>query len=96
MGRLTVELMRQTCQGSFGFFRLVNRAALRAEGFEDFPAYARSLNERFPIQLEGDPHPRVREGALCLNEPDRAQVCLAVFHVSRTLGSLLSDHNFEL
>ena len=83
MGRLTVELMRQTCQGSFGVFRLVNRAVLRAEGFDDFIAYARSLTERFPLQLQSEPAPRIREGAICLNEPARAQAGLAIFHVSR-------------
>ncbi|HEY6167924.1 MAG TPA: hypothetical protein VI454_07785, partial [Verrucomicrobiae bacterium] len=85
MGRVTVELMRQTCQGSFGLFRLLNRAGLRAEGVNDFPAYARSLSERFPLRLEGEPNPRIREGALCLNDPARAQVCLAEFRVNRTL-----------
>ena len=88
MGRVTVELMRQTCQGSLGLFRLINRAAVRAEGFENFPAYAGSLSEHFPLELEGEPNPRIREGALCLNDPARASVCLAVFHVSRTLASL--------
>jgi uncharacterized ferritin-like protein (DUF455 family) len=91
MGRVMVELMRQTSQGSFGLFRLFNRAAVRAEGFENFHAYARSLSERFPLQLEGDPNPRIREGALCLNDPNRAQVCLAMFRVSRTIESLLGS-----
>ncbi len=81
MGRVLVELMRQTCQNSFGTFRLVNQAQLRAEGFENFPGYARSLTEKFPLQLEGEPVPRIRSGALCLNDPASAQVCLAVFRV---------------
>ena len=85
MGRLTLELMRQTCPGSHGRFRLVNRAALKAEGFADFAAYARSLNERFPLHLEGEPVPRIREGAVCLNDPAAVQVCLATFHVGREL-----------
>jgi hypothetical protein len=84
MGRVLVELMRQTCQASFGKFQLVNGAQLRAEGFEDFPTYAKRLMEKFPLQLEGDPIPRIREGAFCLNDPATAQVCLAVFQVSRT------------
>ena len=89
MGRMLVELMRQTCQASFGKFRLVNGVQLRAEGFENFPAYAQMLVENFPLQLEGDPVPRIREGALCLNDPATAQVCLAVFQVSRTPDALL-------
>ncbi|HEY5346433.1 MAG TPA: DUF455 family protein, partial [Verrucomicrobiae bacterium] len=83
MGRVLVELMRQTFQNSFGTFRLVNAAQLRAEGFENFPAYAQMLAEKFPLQFEGEPLPRIRAGALCLNDPATAQVCLAVFQVSR-------------
>jgi hypothetical protein len=84
MGRVLVELMRQTCQNTFGSFRLVNTAQLRAEGFENFPSYARSLAEKFALQLEGEPLPRLREGALCLNDPAAALAVLAVFQVSRS------------
>ena len=90
MGRLTVELMKQACPGSCGLFRLVNRASATAAGAADFPAFARSLVERSPLRLEGEPVPRIREGALCLNDPHQAQVCLAVFEVGRTLERLLA------
>jgi len=83
MGRVLVELMRQTCQNCFGAFRLVNAAQLRAAGFENFAGYARAQAEKFPLRLEGEPVPRIREGVLCLNDPATAQVCLAVFQVSR-------------
>ena len=56
---------------------------MRAEGFEDFPAFARSLTGSHPLRLEGEPTPKIREGALCLNDPAAAQVCLAMFQVSR-------------
>jgi len=82
MGRVLVELMRQTCQNCSGSFRLVNSAQLRAEGFVNFPDYARSLAGNFPRLLEGEPVPRIRSGALCLNNPATAQVCLAVFQVN--------------
>ena len=84
MGRVLVELMRQTCQNTFGLFRLVNAAQLRAEGLRDFSAYADFLVKNFPLQIETAPVVRLREGALCLNDPARAQVCLAVFQVGRT------------
>jgi hypothetical protein len=83
MGRLIVELMKQTSPGASGWFRLLNHPAIRTEGFDDFVSYARSLKERFPLQLEGAPIPKIREGALCLNDPSVAQVCLAVFQVNR-------------
>ena len=88
MGRVLVELMKQTSQGNCGIFRLVNHASLRAEGFENFHGYARSLAENFPLQLEGEPFSRIRAGALCLNDPAPAQVCLAVFQVGRTPDAL--------
>lgn len=88
MGRVLVELMRQTCQNSAGLFQLVNAALLKKEGFDNFGDYARSLEERFPLQFEGEPIPRIREGALCLNDPATALACLAVFRVGRTLDDL--------
>ena len=88
MGRLTVELMNQTCPGSCGRFRLVNRATAAAEGFANFPTFARALAERWPLRLEGEPVPKIRAGSLCLNDPAQAQVCLAVFQVGRTLAGV--------
>ncbi len=83
MGRVTVELMKQVAPGSHGLFRLVSRPMIRAEGFDDFVTYARSLSERFPPAFEGEPVPKIRQGAFCLNDPAQAQVCLAVFQVTR-------------
>jgi hypothetical protein len=82
MGRLTVELMKQVVPGSRGLFRLINRKQALAEGFENFAAYVHSLTEKFPIQLKGEPSPRISEGAICLNDPAQAQVCLAIFQVT--------------
>src|SRR5262249_26114937 len=79
MGRLTVELMKNVCPGSSGFFRLINLAGIRAEGFEDFAAYANAMKTRFPLLLKGEPRPRIQEGVICLNDPERAQACLAFF-----------------
>ena len=87
MGRVTLELMKRTCPGAHGLFRLVNRAMLKH--FQGFENYSRSLTERFPLRLEGEPVPRIRQGALCLNDPSRAQVCLAVFQVHQSLDALL-------
>lgn len=87
MGRLMVELMRQTCPGSHGRFRLVNLPMLRAEGYESFSDYAKMLGEKFPLKLEGEPAPRIGEGALCLNDPAQAQVCLAIFQVTSGVSS---------
>ena len=87
MGRVTVELMKHVAPGSRGEFRLVGLKQVRAEGFENFAAYARSLSERFPLRLKGEPSARISEGAICLNDPAAAQVCLAVFQVAPVVAS---------
>ena len=88
MGRVLVELMRQTSQNCFGSFRLVNAAQLRAAGFENFSSYAKSLAAQFPRQLEREPATRIRSGIFCLNDPLTAQVCLAIFGVGKNLETL--------
>lgn len=85
MGRLTVELMKQVAQGSWGRFRLINRAQLRTEGVESFSAFAGKLEKQHPVQLTGEP-PRIREGTVCLSDPAQAHVCLAVFEVMRNVS----------
>jgi len=91
MGRVLVELMHQTWQGSHGMFRLVNPPALRATGDATFTAYAQRMTAQHPLQFEGQPVPRIREGFLCLNDPAAAQVCLATFQVAKNLAALLGN-----
>jgi uncharacterized ferritin-like protein (DUF455 family) len=81
MGRLTLELMKQVAPGSFGLFRLITKSTLRAERIADFTTFARQLTERFPLRFEGEPVPRIREGAVCLNDAAAAQCCLAAFEI---------------
>ncbi len=90
MGRVTVELMKHVAPGSRGLFRLISRKQALAEGFADFIAYARSMSERFPIQLKGEPSPRISQGAMYLNDSAQAQVCLAVFQVTHAVGADVS------
>lgn len=84
MGRVLVELMARAAQGSHGQFRLFNRAALRAEGCADLVSLGQRLREKFPLQFARDPARRIAEGAVCLNDPEQARVCLAVFQVFRS------------
>jgi uncharacterized ferritin-like protein (DUF455 family) len=91
MGRVMVEMMKHACPGSAGVFRLVSRAQARARGFEDFSGFAAALTKRLPLRLEGEPRARIREGAVCLNEAARAQVCLAIFQAGPDLDSLLAS-----
>jgi uncharacterized ferritin-like protein (DUF455 family) len=86
MGRLTLELMRQTAQGSHGRFELITPAGLRSEGHASFAACAQARQQQFPLQLTGDSPPRILTGALCVNDPERAQSALAIFQVTRREG----------
>jgi uncharacterized ferritin-like protein (DUF455 family) len=88
MGRLTLELMKHTQPGRHGLFRLVTLPQARAAGAEHFQAYAAALKQRWPVVLAGQPQPRVERGAVCLNDPATAQVCLATFQVSRDAAEL--------
>jgi hypothetical protein len=91
MGRLLVELMKRTCPGSYGIFQLINNATIERTGFESFVACASALTKRFPLRLEGEPVPKIREGTVCLNDPERTETCLAVFQVGRDLDTLLAS-----
>ena len=90
MGRVTLELMQHTAPGSYGLFRLVSRATAGTAGFDAFAGYAKALEQSSPMRLEGEPVPKIRQGAICLNDPDEAQACLAVFQVGRALDPLVS------
>ncbi len=81
MGRLTLELMKRVCPGSYGLFQLVNFPVLKAAGCADFKTFTIQQKTKFPMLLEGSPHERIREGYLCLTDPERAEVCLAIFEV---------------
>jgi len=83
MGRVLVELMKRAAQGSHGLFRLFNRASLSAEGCEDFVSLGQHLRVKFPLHFSKDPAQRIAEGAVCLTDPEKALVCLAVFQVFR-------------
>ena len=91
MGRVALELMKHAAPGSSGVFRLVNRAQLRAHGAADFSSYAQTLSERFLLRLEGEPVAKIREGAICLNDPAEAQVVLATFQVARNAAELVRN-----
>jgi len=84
MGRLTIELMKHVAPGSSGFFRLINGKSIKRDGFVDFGRWAQVLCKRLPVRLEGEPVPKIREGSVCLTDPEHAQVCLAVFQVGKS------------
>ncbi|MCC6822423.1 MAG: DUF455 family protein [Verrucomicrobia subdivision 3 bacterium] len=91
MGRLTLELMKRACQGSYGLFRLVNFSALKAAGCDDFKTYAARQGAKSPVVLEGSPSARIREGFVCLTDPEQTEVCLATFQVFQNQTSLFTN-----
>ncbi len=82
MGRVTVELMRHVVAERYGIFHLLTLPMLRANGFDSFVSYARHLGTSASIHLDGFPVPKIGSGVLCLTDPERAQVCLAVFEIA--------------
>lgn len=84
MGRVTLELMRYVQAGGFARFSLLSRAQIQAAGCADFPSYAEALAKTHPLHFQGEPVPRLREGAVCLSDPSTAESCLAVLHVTRS------------
>jgi uncharacterized ferritin-like protein (DUF455 family) len=88
MGRLTLDLMKRACQGSYGLFRLVNFSMLKAAGCDDFKSFAAQQREKSPVVLEGSPSARIREGFVCLTETEQAKVCLATFQIFRDQAAL--------
>jgi uncharacterized ferritin-like protein (DUF455 family) len=89
MGRLTLELMKNVAPGRAGTLRLINRRMVKNDGFDCFSSWARAASERFPLRLEGEPIPKLIEGIVCLNDPERARVCLAVFEVGHARDSAI-------
>lgn len=84
MGRLTLELMNNVAPGKTGTFRLIDQKLIQSDGFADFSSWAQNRRERLPVRVEGQPVPRLAQGVVCLNDPERAQVCLAIFEVTAT------------
>lgn len=91
MGRVTVELMKHACPGSYGVYRLLNRASLKAFGCENFKSFASTQQQEYPIKREGSPNARIREGFVALNDPEQAEVCLATFQVFRDQAAFNSS-----
>jgi hypothetical protein len=92
MGRLTLELMQNVAPGSIGTMRLVSRKMIKADGFDAFRSWASAALERIPLEREGAPVPKMRQGVVLLSDPERAQVCLPVFEVVRSIRSELNEN----
>lgn len=90
MGRLTVELMKRVCPGSYGLYRLMNHPSLKTTDCADFKSFTAEQMKDFPVCLEGSPNARIREGFVALNDPEQAKVCLATFQVFRDQNSFNS------
>ena len=82
MGRLTLELMKNVAPGKYGALRLISRKDIKREGYDDFSSWAQAASRKYSLRLAGEPVPRLTEGLVCLNDPGRAQACLAVFTVT--------------
>ena len=92
MGRVMLELMKHVAPGSYGLFRLMTAKMVAAEQYKDFAHYSEMLKSRCPVRTEGEPVRKIREGAVCLNDPTRATTMLAILNVSSS-PDLVSQQN---
>jgi len=81
MGRVTVELMRHVCAETSGLLRLVTCAQARAKGYADLQSYACAFRASQPVRRESTSEARIRQGGICLTDPEQARACLATFEV---------------
>jgi hypothetical protein len=81
MGRVMLELMRVVAPGRVGRFRLWTLKEVRALGHDGFVAFAKHLADTSPWVRAGEPVPRLVDGSVCLNDPQRAQGWLAVLEL---------------
>lgn len=83
MGRVLLELMRHVCPGRLVALHLVNNRSFDNRKASSLDSYARQLESKFPIKLNGHPEPKIASGALSLNDPSTARFCLAMFQVGK-------------
>jgi hypothetical protein len=95
MGRVTVELMKRVAPGAFAAFRLINQPTIRASGFQNFSAFVENQRNKFPLVLEGSPTARIREGFVCLTNPQPAAGLLACLEVSRFAPPSTQPHRHD-
>lgn len=89
MGRVTLELMRRVSQSSSGLFTLLSVRRLLTCGFGSLQAFAENLSKEFPLHRDDTPDAKIREGVVCVSDPNEVQDRLAVFLVSASLDRLL-------
>ncbi len=89
MGRVAIELKRRVSTGRASALRLVNASQVRESGFESFPKFAAAMAERFPTRVSGSAQPKLDEGFLCLNDPEKVAACLPVCHVARSIEDVI-------
>jgi len=81
MGRVVLELARQVQAGRTVRMVLINRSMLRRLHMARFADCARQLGHNLPVVMTTGDRPRQELGALCLNDPETAEACLAVLLV---------------
>lgn len=83
MGRVALDLARQTARGKRVIFEVLTKRHWRGRGVADFPALAEQIRRAAPVTLAPGQNgePRIAQGAVILNDPSQARICLAVMRV---------------
>src|SRR5690606_25996917 len=88
-GRLAAAAGEQLAAGASGLLWLLGPADLRASGAGSFAALGERLRAALPPRT--DAAGRLERGAVALNEPARAQTCLALLAAAPTLAALRAE-----
>ena len=91
MGRLTLALRRYATPGRVVAMTLFSRVQLKALKLENFQELAGWLSARFPLEMEPRSGGKIRNGAVCLTDPQTAIQCVAVLLVGRAGYDWLID-----
>lgn len=81
MGRLALELNRYSAPGCAGHLHIVSLPDLKLAGFNSFKEWSHALRQKHPVRH--DDLVRLFSGMVFLNDPDRAEGCMAVWQVEQ-------------
>ncbi len=81
MGRHVMALRRFAAPGKVVTLVLVSPVQLKKLGLKSFQGLEGLLQNRLPLQLQGQPRARIADGAVCLTDPVRARQCVALLLV---------------
>ncbi len=85
MGRLALSITSHLQHGRVGLWLFFNRKHVVEAGFSSLEQFADRLQQSYPIEIVTTPLRKIRQGALCTNDPSQAKSVLSVVLVAHSL-----------